>query len=161
MKFARNLTKYMSKQQIWTLSLLLGLFTCHKLANLSWNVVTATNKQQSKTATSQWPLCKNWPRFKTLCHWHIKRANDDLCYWKEPSGQTNSKLTSTLLSWRVRQPKQVAQFFRKIAIMLEKYYYKNCLKDCLVKTWHSHCLVQCIEKQKLGHNYSTYFHDSK
>lgn len=73
-KFARNLTKYMSKQQIWTLSLLLGLFTCYKLANLSWNVVTATNKQQSKTATSQWPSRKNWPWFKTLCHWHISQS---------------------------------------------------------------------------------------
>lgn len=88
-----------------------------------------------------------------LNHFVVKRANDDLCYWKEPSGQTNSKLTSTFLSWQVWQPKPVAQFFSKIAIMLEKYYYKNCLKDCLVKTWHCHCLVQCIKKQKLGHNY--------
>jgi len=45
-----------------------------------------------------------------LNHFVVKRAHDDLCYWKEPSGQTNSKLTLTFLSWQVWEPKQVAQF---------------------------------------------------
>ena len=40
-KFGRNLTKYMSVQRIWDLSWLKGCFS-HKLANLSWNFVTAT-----------------------------------------------------------------------------------------------------------------------
>ena len=39
-KFSRNLIKYMSVQHIWNLSQLLGLFTCRKLTNLSWNFVT-------------------------------------------------------------------------------------------------------------------------
>ena len=36
----RNLIKYMSVQHIWNLYQLLGLFTCRKLTNLSWNFVT-------------------------------------------------------------------------------------------------------------------------
>ena len=48
-KFARNSTKYMSVQHIWNLSWLLELFTCRKLANLSWNFVTATSKHRTKT----------------------------------------------------------------------------------------------------------------
>ena len=48
-KFGRNLIKYMSVQHIWTLSQLLELFTCRKLANLSWNLVTETWKQCPET----------------------------------------------------------------------------------------------------------------
>ena len=33
----------------WNLSLLLGLFNCRELANLSWNFITTTSKQHSKT----------------------------------------------------------------------------------------------------------------
>jgi len=35
----------MSVQHIWNLFQLLGLLTCHKLANLSWNFITKTCKQ--------------------------------------------------------------------------------------------------------------------
>ena len=48
-KFAWNSTKYMSVQHIWNLSWPLEQFTCRKLANLSWNFVTATSKQRTKT----------------------------------------------------------------------------------------------------------------
>ena len=44
-KFGRNVIKYMSIQHIWNLFQLLGLFTCRKLATLSWNFVTETCKQ--------------------------------------------------------------------------------------------------------------------
>ena len=44
-KFGRNLIKYMSVQHIWNFSHLLGLFTCRKLVNLSWNFVTETCKE--------------------------------------------------------------------------------------------------------------------
>ena len=44
-QFSRNLIKCLSVQHIWNLSQLLGLFTCSKLANLSWNFVTETCKQ--------------------------------------------------------------------------------------------------------------------
>ena len=47
--FGRNLIKDMSVQHIWNLFQLLGLFTCRKLANLSWNFVTETCKQRSET----------------------------------------------------------------------------------------------------------------
>ena len=39
----------MSVQHIWNLSQLLGLFTCRKLANLSWNFVTERCKQRPET----------------------------------------------------------------------------------------------------------------
>ena len=42
-KFSRNLIKYMSVQHIWNLFQLLGLFTCHKLANLSSSLKRANN----------------------------------------------------------------------------------------------------------------------
>ena len=48
-KFSRYLIKYMSVQHIWNLSQLLGLFTCLKLTNLSWNFVTEICKQGPKT----------------------------------------------------------------------------------------------------------------
>ena len=48
-KFGRNLIKYMSVQQFWNFSQLLGVFTCRKLANLCQNVVTETWKQRYET----------------------------------------------------------------------------------------------------------------
>ena len=39
-KLARNLITYMSIQHIWNLSCQLGLCSCCKLANLSWNFIT-------------------------------------------------------------------------------------------------------------------------
>ena len=48
-KFGRNVIKYMSVQHIWNLLQWWGLFTCRKLANLSWNFVTETCKQHSET----------------------------------------------------------------------------------------------------------------
>ena len=48
-KFGRSLIKYISVQQFWNLSQLLGVFTCRKLANLCQNFVTETCKQRSET----------------------------------------------------------------------------------------------------------------
>ena len=48
--------KYMSVQHIWNLSQLLGLFTCRKLANLSWNFVTEMCKQRPEILS----VAKNW-----------------------------------------------------------------------------------------------------
>jgi len=47
-KFARNLIKYMLLQHIWNLFWLLGLFNCHKRANLSWNFIATMNEQRPK-----------------------------------------------------------------------------------------------------------------
>ena len=58
-KFARNLIKYMSIQHIWNVSRLLGLFNCRKLANLSWNFVTAMSNQRLKTTRRDY-VAKNW-----------------------------------------------------------------------------------------------------
>ena len=61
-KFGRNLIKYMSVKHIWNFSQLLGLFTCRKLVNLSWNFVTETCKQ--RPVTPKLPgvdyVAKNW-----------------------------------------------------------------------------------------------------
>ena len=43
-KLGKNLIKCMSGQHIWNLFQLLGLVTCCKLANLSWNFVSETCK---------------------------------------------------------------------------------------------------------------------
>ena len=61
-KSGRNLIKYMSVQHIWNFSQLLGLFTCRKLVNLSWNFVTETCKQRPKTPKLQGVdyVAKNW-----------------------------------------------------------------------------------------------------
>ena len=52
----------MSVQHIWNFSQLLGLFTCRKLVNLSWNFVTETCKQ--RPVTPKLPsvdyVAKNW-----------------------------------------------------------------------------------------------------
>ena len=45
-KFSRNIIKYMSVQQFWNLSQLLGVFTCLKLQNLCQNFVAEMCKQQ-------------------------------------------------------------------------------------------------------------------
>ena len=47
---------------IWNISQLLGLFTCHKLVNLSWNFVAETCKQRPVTPKLPGVDCvaKNW-----------------------------------------------------------------------------------------------------
>ena len=52
----------MSVQHIWNFSQLLGLFTCRKLVNLSWNLVTETRKQRSETRKLPGVdyVAKNW-----------------------------------------------------------------------------------------------------
>ena len=49
MKFGRNLIKYMSVQQFWNLSQLLGVFSCRKLTSLCQSFVTEMWKQSSET----------------------------------------------------------------------------------------------------------------
>ena len=65
-----------------------GLFTCRKLANLSWNFVPETCKQRPETTRRR--LCceklgtshdvKGFAIGSFLEHIVIERANDDLCY---------------------------------------------------------------------------------
>ena len=49
----------MPVQHIWNSFQLLGLFTCCKLANLSWNFVTETCKQRPETTRRNY-VAKNW-----------------------------------------------------------------------------------------------------
>ena len=49
----------MSVQHIWNLFQLLGLFTCCKLAKLSWNFVTETCKTTSQNYQADY-VAKNW-----------------------------------------------------------------------------------------------------
>ena len=77
-KFGRSLIKYMSVQQFWNLSQLLGVFTCRKLANLCQNFVTEMCKQRSET-TRRRLCCEKLGTnhdVKRLCHWFISGA-----YW--------------------------------------------------------------------------------
>ena len=86
-KFGRNLIKFMSVQHIWNLFQLQGLFTCRKLAKLSWNFVTETCKQRPKTTRRK--LCceklgtshdvKSFAIGSFLERIVVERANDDLC----------------------------------------------------------------------------------
>ena len=80
-KFGKNLNKYMSVQHIWNLFQLLGLFTCCKRANVSWNFVTETCKQRPETTRRQ--LCceklGTGHDVLRLCHWFISSA---YCCWK-------------------------------------------------------------------------------
>ena len=61
-KFGRNPINYMSVQHMWNFSQLLGLFTCCKLLNLSWNFVTETCKQRPETLKLPGVdyVAKNW-----------------------------------------------------------------------------------------------------
>ena len=86
-KFGSNLIKYMPVQHIWNLFQLLGLFTCRKLAKLSWNFVTETCKQRPETTRPR--LCceklgtshnlKGFVIGSLLERIVVERANDDLC----------------------------------------------------------------------------------
>ena len=88
-KFSRNLIKYMSVQQFWNLSKLLGAFTCRKLANLCQNFVTETCKQRSKT-TRHRLCCEKLDTSHDVNGFActrsflerivVERANDDLWY---------------------------------------------------------------------------------
>ena len=70
----------------WNLSLLLGLFNCRELANLSWNFITTTSKQHSKTMSCK--LCceklgtshdvKSFAKGSFLKHFVVKIANNYL-----------------------------------------------------------------------------------
>ena len=83
-KFGRNLIKYMSVQQFWKL---LGVFTCHKVANLCQNSVTEMCKQCSVTTRRE--LCceklgtshnvKGFTVGSFLECIVVGRANHDLC----------------------------------------------------------------------------------
>ena len=77
----------MSVQRIWNLFQLLGLFTGHKVANLSRNFVTERCKQRPETTMRR--LCckklgtshdvKGFAIGSFLEHIFVERANDDLC----------------------------------------------------------------------------------
>ena len=56
-KFGRNLIKFPFLYNIFETSQLLGLFTCRKLVNLSWNFVTETCKQCPETTCTRRRLC--------------------------------------------------------------------------------------------------------
>ena len=51
-KLARNLITYMSIQHIWNLSWQLGLCSCCKLANLSWNFTTTSNIKHTQVISA-------------------------------------------------------------------------------------------------------------
>ena len=75
------LSNTMFVQHIWNFSQLLGLFTCCKLVNLSWNFVTKMCKQRPKTTRCR--LCcshdvKGFAIVSVLERIVVERANDSL-----------------------------------------------------------------------------------
>ena len=75
-KLATNLITYMSIQHIWNLSWQLGLCSCCKLANISWNFITTkSNIKHARVISTKFinfywnlprkllqnqPFCTNW-----------------------------------------------------------------------------------------------------
>ena len=124
-KFARNLIKYMSIQHIWNVSRLLGLFNCRKLANLSWNFVTAMSNQRLKTNRRKL-CCKKLGTshdVKTL-PWLSSRAH---CCWI-----TVKKTLKTLVNRR-KSDQFLAKFAQKIspksALFLPIVFRQNLPKN--------------------------------
>ena len=67
-EFGRSLTKYMSVQRIWDLSWLMGLFFCHKLANLhvqySSEITVHVNVLRASQREVRWRESIKVTRFK-------------------------------------------------------------------------------------------------
>ena len=83
----QNLVEILSNTCLYSLSQLLRLFTCSKLANLSWNFVTESCKQRPETTRRK--LCcqnlgtsrdvKGFATGSFLERIVVERAIDDLC----------------------------------------------------------------------------------
>ena len=59
-KFGRNLIKYMSVQQFWNLSQLLGVFTCRKLTNLCLKTLSLKRANNVPKLQGVDYVAKNW-----------------------------------------------------------------------------------------------------
>ena len=79
-KFGRNLIKFPFLYNIFETSQLLGLFTCRKLVNLSWNFITETcNNVPKLHVLAVDYVAKSWALAMMLCHWFSSGA---YCCWK-------------------------------------------------------------------------------
>lgn len=96
-KFARNLTKYMTGQHNWNLSWLLGLFTHRNLE--IWSLPRVNNVPKLLGVLGL--MLRNWPRCKKLCHWRISRVD---CCWKSKwwSLLKRNLVVKQIPSWQVR-----------------------------------------------------------
>ena len=89
----------------WNLSLLLGLFDCRELANLSWNFITTTSKQHSKTMS-----CK-------LCCEKLGTSHDVKSFAK---GSFLERALNALI--KSGQNRFLAKFAQKIPTKLAVFY---------------------------------------
>lgn len=106
-EFARNVIKYMSVQHIWNLSQPLGLFTCRKLANLSWNFITEMSNQCPETTRHR--LCCR----KLGTSHDVERTNYDLCKENvKNTGLVSAKTIDFLEKSALKIPIKLAFFYR-------------------------------------------------
>ena len=113
-KFGRNLIKYMSVQHIWNFSQLLGLFTCCKLLNLSWNFVTETCKQRSETlklpgvdyVAKNWALAMMLKALPLVQLWSVLLLKEQM--------MTSIRKTLQTLVWSVQNQSISNEVFPKI-----------------------------------------------
>ena len=80
-EYQKPCIKYMSVQQFWNLSQLLGVFTCRKVANLCQNFITETCKQRSET-TRRRLCCGKLGTSHDVKGFAIGSFLERIVYWK-------------------------------------------------------------------------------
>ena len=124
-KFARNLIKYMSIQHIWNVSRLLGLFNCRKLANLSWNFVTAMSNQRLKTTRRDY-VAKNWALVMMLKDAHRRKSDQFLAKFAQKIPP--KKALFLPIVFRQSLPQKSPWNFREIGRFFPEYVSENPAK---------------------------------
>ena len=97
----------MPVQHIWNLFQLLGLSTCCKLANLSWNFVTETCKQHPET-TRSWLCCEKLGTSHDV-HWFISWV---YCCWKRKWWSDQRKTDRSPAKFALKITTKSAVFYR-------------------------------------------------
>ena len=157
-KFGRNLVKYMSVQHIWNFSQLLGLFTCRKRVNLSWNFITETCKQHPET-TRHRLCCEKLGTSHWLCHWFqllkeqimtsVRKTLKTLLWSVQNRSisnkvfpENNQKIGLFLpINFRLSLPRK---FPRNWSIFPQKIAPKNPVKlGFFSETYQTPCIVWC------------------
>ena len=112
----------MSVQHIWNFSQLLGLFTCCKLLNLSWNFVTETCKQRSETlklpgvdyVAKNWALAMMLKALPLVHFWSILLLREQM--------MTSVRKTFKMLVWSAQNRSISSEFSLKISIKMGCFY---------------------------------------
>ena len=122
----------MSVQHIWNLSQPLGLFTCRKLANLSWNFVTSEKcKHRSKLPGIDY-VVKNWAlammlKALSLVHfWNVLLLKEQM--------MTSFRKTLKMLVWSAQNRSICDEIFpennHKIGLFYQLIFSDVCPENC-------------------------------